>query len=51
MFIKPATGLQKETIDSFIEKVDASYEKITGLNPEFYVAEISDGIKNYFNKF
>ncbi|NOY96123.1 MAG: galactokinase [Chlorobi bacterium] len=37
-----------EAIDTFIKQVGENYEAKTGLKPEFYVAEISDGGKKLF---
>ncbi len=37
-----------EAIDTFIKQVGKNYEAKTGLKPEFYVAEISDGGKKLF---
>lgn len=40
--------VKDEVIDTFIEQVGANYQKVTGLKPEFYVAEIGDGGKKLF---
>lgn len=40
--------VKEEAIDTFIEQVGKNYQTKTGLNPEFYVAEISDGGKKLF---
>lgn len=37
--------VRDEAIDEFIEKVGKEYKEKTGIEPEFYVAEISDGAK------
>ncbi len=35
--------VKDEAVDTFIAQVGANYEKVTGLKPLFYVAEIGDG--------
>ncbi len=40
--------VKDEAIDTFIEQVGKNYEAKTGLTPEIYVAEISDGSKKLF---
>ncbi|MFW6257803.1 MAG: galactokinase [Prolixibacteraceae bacterium] len=40
--------VKDEVIDTFIEHVGKNYEAKTGLKPEIYVAEISDGSKKLF---
>jgi galactokinase len=35
--------VKNEAIEPFIEKVGAAYKAKTGITPDFYVAEISDG--------
>jgi galactokinase len=40
--------VREEAIDIFITKVGMNYKEKTGLNPEFYVAEIGDGGKKLF---
>ncbi len=35
--------VEEEAVDTFIEKVASSYEARTGLQPEFYVANVGDG--------
>lgn len=37
--------VKDEAVDKFIDFVGTNYAKKTGLTPEFYVAEISDGGK------
>ncbi len=36
--------VKDEAIDDFIAKVGAKYEAVTGIKPDFYVAEIGDGV-------
>jgi galactokinase len=40
--------VKDEAVDIFIEEVGKNYSERTGLKPEFYVAEISDGAKKLF---
>ncbi|MGV8137456.1 MAG: galactokinase [Mangrovibacterium sp.] len=40
--------VKDEAIDTFITEVGKEYKSKTGLNPEFYVAEIGDGGKKIF---
>lgn len=40
--------VKDEAIDTFISEVGRAYQAKTGLNPEFYVAEIGDGGKKIF---
>lgn len=40
--------VKDEAIDTFIAEVGKEYKSKTGLNPEFYVAEIGDGGKKIF---
>jgi len=40
--------VKDEAIDAFISEVGKEYKAKTGLNPEFYVAEIGDGGKKIF---
>lgn len=40
--------VKNEAIDTFISEVGKEYKAKTGLNPEFYVAEIGDGGKKIF---
>lgn len=40
--------VKDEAIDTFIAEVGKEYKAKTGLNPEFYVAEIGDGGKKIF---
>ncbi len=40
--------VKDEAIDTFISEVGKEYHAKTGLNPEFYVAEIGDGGKKIF---
>lgn len=37
--------VKDEAIETFKAEVGANYEKITGIHPEFYVAEIGDGAR------
>ncbi|MDL2223206.1 galactokinase [Bacteroidales bacterium OttesenSCG-928-M11] len=37
--------VKDESIDQFIKEVGAAYKAKTGLDPEFYIAEIGDGAK------
>jgi galactokinase len=40
--------VKDDAVDTFIENVGKNYAEKTGLKPEFYVAEISDGAKKLF---
>jgi len=40
--------VKNEAVDTFIQQVGKNYHEKTGLKPEFYVAEISDGGKRLF---
>lgn len=40
--------VKEESIDDFIKHVGSAYGQRTGLQPEFYVAEIGDGAKRVF---
>ena len=40
--------VKDDAVDTFIENVGKNYAKKTGLKPEFYVAEISDGANKIF---
>ena len=40
--------VKEEAVDRFIEEVGKNYTMKSGLKPEFYVAEISDGAKKLF---
>jgi galactokinase len=40
--------VRDEAIDTFISEVGKEYKAKTGLNPQFYVAEIGDGGKKIF---
>ncbi len=40
--------VRDEAVDTFISETGKNYSAKTGLNPEFYVAEISDGAKKLF---
>ncbi len=40
--------VKNEAVDTFIQQVGKNYHEKTGLKPEFYVAEISDGGKKLF---
>lgn len=40
--------VKEEAIEAFISEVGKNYKTRTGLNPEFYVAEIGDGAKRLF---
>ena len=37
--------VKDEAIELFKKQVGENYERITGIKPEFYVAEISDGAR------
>jgi len=37
--------VKDEAIEQFKKQVGENYERITGIKPEFYVAEISDGAR------
>jgi galactokinase len=37
--------VKDEAIEQFKKQVGENYERITGIHPEFYVAEISDGAR------
>lgn len=37
--------VKEESVPLFLEKVGANYETITGLTPEFYVAEVGEGVR------
>lgn len=40
------TLVKEEEVDHFIEEVGASYQKKTGLKADFYIAEVSDGVRS-----
>lgn len=42
--------VKEDIIDHFIQKVGEEYTKKTGLTPQFYIAEISDGVKEIQTK-
>lgn len=37
--------VRNDTVDHFMNEVGANYKSKTGLTPEFYIAEISDGVR------
>lgn len=37
--------VKEEAVDAFIEQVGKNYEQKTGLKPEFYVADVGDGVR------
>jgi galactokinase len=40
--------VKEDIVDYFIKQVGAEYQKKTGLTPVFYLAEVSDGVKEIF---
>lgn len=37
--------VKEEAVDAFIEQVGKNYEQETGFNPEFYVADVGNGVR------
>ncbi|HEY5592529.1 MAG TPA: galactokinase [Paludibacter sp.] len=43
--------VKDEAIDTYIKEVGAAYESKIGIKPEFYIAEIGDGVKKHVEFF
>ena len=37
--------VQKDSVETFIQRVGSEYQEKTGIRPDFYLAEVSDGVR------